>query len=163
MKKGEKVIDEGLNGIGVASIDTNSKDFSELKNIISQESNAQSEKDLIENKLLGLRFQMENYLNDQAADIIEVGWFLKECLKELNVKNKFFAQYIGFQESNLSALFKGKRKINIDLAIKLGKIFRVEPTLWIHIQSKNELKRLEKENSNEYQHYNIDDLLKKAS
>jgi len=49
------------------------------------------------------------------------------------------------------------------LALKLGKIFRINPTLWIHIQSKNELTRMGKENKKEYQKYNINDLLKKAS
>lgn len=106
---------------------------------------------------------MEAYLNNKENTFIEVGWFLKECLKELNIKNKTFAEYIGFKESNLSALFSGKRKISSDLALKLGKIFRVEPTLWIHIQSKNELMRMEKENKKEYQNYSIDDLIKKAS
>lgn len=163
MEKKKVVIDEGVNGLGIGVINTNSKEFKELQRIILEKSQKQSKKQLLENKLLSLRFQMESYLEQKENSITEVGWFLKEFLKELNIKNKTFADYIGFQESNLSALFRGKRKINIDLALKLGKIFRVEPTLWIHIQSKNELSRLARENKKEYQKYNIDDLLKKAS
>lgn len=163
MKKTKKTIDEGINGLGIGVVNTNSKDFKELQKIITEKSKKQSNKRLLENKLLSLRFQMESYLDKKDKSIIEVGWFLKEFLKELNIKNKTFAEYIGFQDSNLSALFAGKRKINTDLALKLGKIFRVNPTLWIHIQSKNEITRLEKENKKEYQQYNIDDLLKKAS
>ena len=161
MKK--KIIDEGINGLGVGIVNTNSKEFKELQRIIIAKSQKQSKKKILENKLLSLRFQMESYLINEDKMITEVGWFLKEFLRELKIKNKIFAEYIGFQESNLSALFTGKRKINIDLALKLGKIFRMEPTLWIHIQSKNELIRLEKENKKEYQGYNIDDLLRKAS
>jgi len=163
MKKSKKIIDEGINGLGIGIVNTNSKEFKALQEIIIKKSKKQSKKKILENKLLSLRFQMETYLEQKDNSIIEVGWFLKEFLRELNIKNKTFAEYINFQESNLSALFTGKRKVNIDLALKLGKIFRIDPTLWIHIQSKNELTRMEKENKKEYQRYNIDDLLKKAS
>ena len=161
--KRKKIIDEGINGLGIGVINTNAKEFKALKKIIAEEAKQQSEDQLLENTLLSVRFQMESYLKNEDGSIIEVGFFLKEFLRKLGVKNKFFAEYIGFQESNLSALFKGKRKINPDLAIKLGKIFRVNPILWIHIQSKNELLKLKKENKNMYQEYSIDDLLKKAS
>lgn len=84
-------------------------------------------------------------------------------MDQLEIKKKSFAAYLGLQESNLSALFKGSRKINIDLAIKLGTIFKVDPNLWIHIQSKNELLRLHQEKRKEYQKYSLNVLLKKAS
>jgi len=163
MKKGKIINEGGVNGLGIGVVNTNTKEFKELQRMIVAESKKQSKKKVLENKLLSLRFQMESYLASQNSEIIEVGWFLKEFLKELGIKNKVFAEYIEFQESNLSALFKGKRKINPDLALKLGKIFRVNPTLWIHIQSKNELVRMGEENKKEYQKYNINDLLKKAS
>ena len=163
MKKRDIINEGGVNGLGVGVVNTNTKEFIELQRAIIAKSKKQSKKKILENKLLSLRFQMENYLRMQNPQIVEVGWFLKEFLKELNIKNKVFAEYIEFQESNLSALFKGNRKINTDLALKLGKIFRVDPTLWIHIQSKNELLRMGKENKKEYQKYNIDDLLRKAS
>ena len=163
MKKKKTIIDEGVNGLGIGVVNTNSKEFKELQKIINKESKKQSKKKLLENKLLSLRFRMESYLEKSDNNIIEVGAFLKLFLQELNIKHKNFAHYIGYQESNLSALFKGKRKINPDLALKLGEIFRVDPTLWINIQSKNELDRLKKGNTKEYKKYSIDDLLKKAS
>lgn len=163
MKK-EKIINEGgINGLGIGVVNTNSEEFKELQRLIIVKAKKQSKKKILENKLLSLRFQMESYLYKQSPDIVEVGWFLKKFLKELGIKNKVFAEYIEFQESNISALFNGNRKINTDLALKLGKIFRVDPTLWIHIQSKNELLRMGEENKKEYQKYNINDLLKKVS
>lgn len=161
MKK-RKVIDEGINGLGIGVVNTNAKEFKILKEVIAKEAKQQSEDELLENTLLSVRFQMESYLKNEDNSIIEVGFFLKEFLRKLGIKNKFFAEYIGFQESNLSALFKGKRKISPDLAIKLGKIFRVNPILWIHIQSKNEVLKLKNENKEIYQEYSIDDLLKRA-
>lgn len=163
MKKQINIQDQGVNGSGQALVNTNSKEFKELQSQIVSQSKKQSETKVIENKLLSLRFRMESYLQAKESNCVEVGWFLKEYLKELNIKNKTFAEYIDFKESNLSALFAGRRKINYDLALKLGKIFRVEPTLWIHIQSKNELMKIEKENREDYQNYNISELIKRAS
>ena len=162
MKKQITIIDEGINGSGKALVNTNSKEFKELQKQIASSSNKQSKTKVIENILLSLRFKMESYLLSNESDYFEVGWFLKEYLKELNIKNKTFAEYIEYKESNLSALFAGRRKINYDLALKLGKIFKVEPTLWIHIQSKNELIKIEKETIKDYQNYNIKELIRKA-
>ncbi|MEO1514127.1 MAG: hypothetical protein AAFV95_03915 [Bacteroidota bacterium] len=106
---------------------------------------------------------MESYLVGDVVEVIEVGWFLKEFIKVTKIKHKIFAEYIGYKESNLSALFKERRKISIDVALKLGKIFPVKPELWIHIQSKNELIRMKEENKSNYQKYSLEDLLRKAS
>jgi len=162
MKK--KIINkEGINGLGVGVVNTNSKEFKFLQKKIIEESKKQSKKTVIENTLLSLRFRMETYLIEQDNDRIEIGWFLKEFIKALKIKNKIFADYIDYKESNLSALFNGKRKINVDLALKLGSIFNVDPTLWINIQSKNELKRVKDANADKYDKLSLDDLLRKAS
>lgn len=163
MKKKKAIIDEGVNGSGNGIINVNSEEFKSLQSKIKEHFKKQSKKQLLDNDLLSLRFQMESYLEKDNDVIIEVGWFLKKFINALGIKNKLFAEYLGFKESNLSALFKGKRKINIDLALKLGAIFNIDPSLWIHIQSKNELIRMEEENKNEYRKYNIDDLLRQAS
>ena len=155
--------EDGINGLGEPLVNTNSSEFKELQDVISKRSLNQSKSKVIENKLLSLRFTMENYLHNNDNSYVEVGWFLKELLRSLEIKNKTFAEYIDFKESNLSALFSGKRKVNFDLALKLGKIFRIDPALWIHIQSKNELIKLKKELRNAYKDYNIKDLIKKAS
>lgn len=161
MKKELK--ETGVNGLGVGVVNINSEEFKALQGSIKGRSKKQSKKQILINNLLSLRFQMESYLESNQDSIIEVGWFLKEFVKTLEIKNKLFAEYIGFKESNLSALYKGNRKINIDLALKLGRIFNVDPSLWIHIQSKNELIQMRMENEQEYKKYNIEDLLKKAS
>ena len=163
MKKKKIIKEEGIQGLGVGVVNTNSKEFKYLQKKIIEESKKQSKKQILENHLLSLRFQMESYLRGDSKDIKEVGSFLKEYVQILGIKKKKFAEYIGYKESNLSALYNGNRKINIDLALKLGKIFKVDPTLWIHIQSKNELRKMKEENEKEYRKYSIDDLLKKAS
>ncbi len=159
MKQKKSVINEGVNGLGKGIINVNSLEFKELQKQIIAKSQKQSQKQILENKLLSLRFQMESYLMGNDNEIIEAGWFLKEYVRGLDIKNKVFADYIGFKESNLSALYKGTRKINIDLALKLGKIFKLNPTLWIHIQTKNELIKVKNENEKKYQKYSINDLV----
>jgi len=162
MKK-KKIINEGgIQGLGIGVVNTNSEEFKFLQKKIITESKKQSKQQILENHLLSLRFQMESYLRVDNEEIKEVGSFLKEYVKVLGIKNKVFAEYISFKESNLSALYNGTRKINIDLALKLGKIFKLEPSLWIHIQSKNEIKRMREKNEQAYNKYNIEDLLKKA-
>ena len=163
MRKKKTIKADGLQGLGIGVVNTNSKEFRCLQEKIKEESQRQSKKQILENQLLSLRFQMERYLRENPAIVKEVGAFIKEHVQVLGIKNKDFAEYIGYKESYLSALYAGKRKINIDLALKLGKIFNVDPTLWIHIQSKNELKKMEDENEKAYRKYSIDDLLKKAS
>ncbi len=163
MKK-KKILNEGgIQGQGIGVVNTNSLEFKYLQEKIIEVSKKQSKKEVLENNLLSLRFQMESYLLVRDEEIIEVGYFLKELVKVVKIKNKVFAEYIGSKESNLSALYNGTRKISIDLALKLGRIFRIDPTLWIHIQSKNELMKMKEENERKYHKYNIDDLLKKAS
>lgn len=95
--------------------------------------------------------------------IIQVGEFLEAYMEALKVKKRTLAEYIDYKESNLSAIFKGKRKINIDLAIKLGEIFRVDPALWLHIQSKNDLLEIIDRDKEKYQKYRLEDLLREVN
>lgn len=130
----------GINGLGQALINTNSEDFKSLKVLIKKTYEGQEEQEIINNGLLSVRFQMEAYLtSSDVNDIIIAGEFIEKFLKIINVKKKQLSDYVGYEYSNLIALIKGRRKINSDLAIKLGQIFRVDPVIWLHIESKNEL------------------------
>lgn len=160
MKKEKEINEGGINGLGEALVNTNSSDFAELKTIIKKLSAGQSEEERLENALLSIRFQMESYLNDPSAEIIPAGAFLEKLLEAVSVRKKDFAQYIGIEESNLSALLKGRRKINADIAIKLGKIFKLDPSIWLYLESRNELAQQVRENQEAYGGYRLDDLVK---
>ena len=121
-----------------------------------------SEKQHMEDQFLSIRFQVEAYLNDLNPDrLIEAGAFVEQFLAVIKVKKKHFAKYVGIEESNFSA--KGRRKVNADLAIKLGHIFRLPLEIWLHIESKNELLRTLKKTEQTYADYSLSDLLKRAS
>jgi len=156
--------EEGIQGLGEGLVNQNSKDFKELQRAIGLRSKEIDESDLIINRILSLRFQMERYVSKQhPEERIEAGAFLEEFIEALGITKKDFAEYIDYQESNLSAIFKGRRKINTDLAIKFGEIFRVDPALWLHIQSKNELLEIIDRDKKKYEKYRLGDLLKEVN
>lgn len=154
----------GVNGTGRGIVNTNSKDFKGLREVVKKHANQQTQSDKIKYELISLKFQMESYvLNDEPTEIREVGEFLKKHLNAINVKNKEFAKYIEMEESNLSSIIRGRRKINIDLAFKLGQVFNIDPDLWFLIQSKNEILSVDEKRKLDYRKYRLEDLLKKVS
>jgi plasmid maintenance system antidote protein VapI len=59
----------------------------------------------------------------------------------------------------LSKLLNGERSINYDLALIFGRIFNHDPMLWIEIQAKNEIHRLQRSDKNKYSDYSLNDLV----
>ena len=161
----QKIINEGgIIGTGKGLVNQNSEEFKELQKVIKGKSGELKEPELIANRLLSLRFQMEAYLERaNPKKIIQAGEFLEEYVEALKIKKRVLAEYIDYKESNLSAVFKGRRKINIDLAIKLGEIFRVDPAIWLHIQSKNDLLEIIDRDKKKYEKYRLEDLLREVN
>ena len=108
----KKIINEGgISGSGKGLVNTNSEDFLFLKEQILIASNKQSKKQVAINHLLALKYQMKDYFQSPTpSKIIDVGDFLREFIDILGLKYKLFAEYIGIEDSNLSALLKGRRK-----------------------------------------------------
>ena len=164
-EKNKKYINPGgVTGTGEGVVNVNSKDFIALREAVKAHAEKQTVEQKVKYGLLSLQYQMERYVSDKTPEmIIEAGEFLRRHLALINVKNKVFAKYIGLEESNLSSIIKGRRKINIDLAFKLGRIFNLSPDLWLLVQSKNELLRIDDSRKTEYDKFRLDELLKKAS
>ena len=140
----EKFINKGgIIGSGEGVVNTNSQDYLILRKTIEEASKNRNPVERIEDHLLGIRLRMERYVNSSGnIELKSAGEFLKECLKVVGIKNRLFAAYIGYEESNLSALCHGRRKLTAELAIKLEKILKIPATLWLGIQNKMELARL---------------------
>lgn len=155
--------EEGINGTGEGVVNVNSQDFIGLREAVIRHARKQTTEQKIKFGLLSLRYQMEHYVTEaKTKRVVEAGEFLKRYLELINVKNKYFAKYIGIEESNLSSIINGRRKINIDLAFKLGRIFDLSPNLWLQIQSKNELLKVEDSRKADYNKFSLDELLNKA-
>lgn len=163
MSKQTIINEGGITGTGEGLVNQNSQSFKELQRLIQERAGRQHAYERIQNQLLSLRLQMQSYLNDEhPKEMIQAGRFLEAFVEVLNIKKKTLAEYIGYKESNLSAVLKGNRKINTDLAIKLGELFGVDPALWLHIQSKNELLEILGKDRSKYEGYTWRDLLKKV-
>ena len=152
----------GINGLGETKIDTSQPDFLELKTMIQAQSSQQNATQKINNEFLSIRFQMESYIQAKTDNLILAGDFIEKFLKIIKVKKKDFATYLDYEETNLSALLRGRRKVNADLAIKLGSIFNVNPAMWLHIESKNELLRTVNHRGANNKRYTLQALLKQV-
>lgn len=160
----KKFINEGgINGIGNANIDTSHEHFKILQDKIKAHAASFSKEEKLSHQFLSVRVQMESYLKSESiTEKKSLGHFLKNFFAFLGIKNKEFAEFIGLNESNFSAIINGKRKINSDLAIKFGKVFSVDPTLLLQIQSKNEVLEIKEQNATIYNEFTLANLLKHA-
>lgn len=153
----------GVNGTGKGVVNINSKDYKGLQKAVQEDAEKQTVEEKIRYELISLKLQIENYISNEEPDsILEVGDLLKRYLTAIRVKNKDFARFLEIEESNLSALIKGRRKINIDIAFKLGQVFDINPNLWLLIQSKNELLLLSGKKKKAYEKYQLKNLLKRV-
>lgn len=163
-KENELLNIEGINGTGEGVVNINDPDFIALRKAIEQDAAQQSPEERISYGLMGLRYRMERYISEREPEkLIGVGDFLKMFLELVGVKNKVFAHYVGLEESNFSSILKGRRKVNMDLAMKFGSIFQLRPELWLLVQSKNEWLKVDHSSKADYDRFQLDELLKKAS
>ena len=143
-----KINKGGINGIGEQAVNTQSEDFKALKNSINVIAKNRSREELLSNQLLGLRFRMMSYLeNSEVESVIPAGEFLRQAVALTGIKHKAFAKYISIEAPNVSAIYKGKRKINISLALKLEAIFRIPAMLWLQVQNFNAMHNRIKDNN----------------
>lgn len=123
-----------------------------------------TEEERISIKFFAIKLQMKDYLDNPCPNSkIAAGDFLKKLIKTTGKKNKIFAKYIGLEESNLSSIISGRRKINLDLALKLEQIFEVNPSWWFEIQLKNEFLDLQKKKKTKRKKYSLKGLIRKVS
>lgn len=151
------------NNIELIGVQSNKIDESEtaiIKRIIDAHSKSQSEEEVIENQMIGIRLNLNEYLNDSLdTEIKEAGAFLNEILGVFNIKKNRFAKYIGLSEPNLYALLKGRRKINNAIAKKLELIFNIDAQAWMYLETKNEIKRFNASNEISSKDYSIQELV----
>ena len=157
MKKNKEI--EPTMGVLTNRMDTETNEFDQFQAILLTKSKERSKEQKRHTEIMSLKFKMEDYLKSERQDISLAGEFLKSYLKALQIQQNRFADYIGLKPSNLSKLINGERPINYEMALIFGKIFNIDPMLWIEIQAKNELKKLKTSRSNKYQKYSLSDLI----
>lgn len=148
MEKSKFVNEGGIQGSDTGFVDTKSPDWDAFLSVIRQHSENRSSEERTGTKLREIRFRMGSYLSDVESKLpVDTPSLLKEAIGALGVKKKDFAAYIGIEDSNLSAMLKGSRHINLEFALKLEQIFDIPAHLWLGVQSKNELDQLRKSKS----------------
>lgn len=96
--------------------------------------------------LLSIQYRMEYYLftnNSAITRIRPLEEFLAAFLQTLQIPFKVFALAIDSTDANLKKYLVGQRRFTLDLAMKFGAFFQVPPELWMNIQAKNEVLRLQ--------------------
>ncbi|MEM6966552.1 MAG: HigA family addiction module antitoxin [Bacteroidota bacterium] len=165
--KNPKIEDEWTDEVGIIGTGEPKKmtdeEYEMLKAAMDKVYNSYSPEYKREIKFRHLKYDMKNYLQEKRPKFQSVGYFLKQHISILEITNKAFAKYLKIEASNLSAILDGKRKMSLDLAAKLGRLFEADAALWLSVQNKNELMTLEKKYKEKYKKISIEDLLKKAS
>lgn len=168
MKKHKKEIElfaneGGINGTPTGRTDIESEDFQILKAKIQEQAAKMTPQQRTELHLLGIKYRMEDYLrNENLFKPNDMPTLLAECIEGLEIKKKDFAAYIGIEDSNLSAMLKGRRRVSPEFALKLEQIFGISATLWLSVQNKNELEALRKERNHGDKPLSMEGLLTSA-
>lgn len=141
----------------------NGKKRRDLKEFISEHSKKQPKERLIHNRLLSIRYKLEDYINDTDLNNHELRIldFVKMYLMELGITKNSLAQYFEMESSNLHKYLTGERRMNAELAMKLSAFSHTKPEYWFSIQIKNELMNLrqEKNNLDEYKKFDYKNLV----
>jgi plasmid maintenance system antidote protein VapI len=146
--------------IGIQSNKIDKSEAEIIKRIIDARSQSQSEEEVIENHMIGIKFSMNKYLSDSIkSEVIEAGQFLNDILKVFKIKKNRFAKYIGLSEPNLHAMLRGRRKINNDIAKKIEQIFNIDAQAWLYIETKNDIKKFNSKNNGTDKGYSLKELV----
>lgn len=83
-----------------------------------------------------------NTKNLTPAIAIHPGEILKDELDARDIKQKDFAEIIGIQPTQLNEIVNGKRGINTELSVIIGRALKMNPEIWQNLQSKYELEQI---------------------
>ncbi len=155
----KKIKNDPEESILTTKMDVGTKGFDDFQAILLNKSRNRTENQRRKIDLLSFKYQMEDYIHSETNNVRPVGDFLKSILRLLHIQQNKFADYIGLKPSNLSKLLNGERSINYDLALIFGRLFNHDPMLWIEIQAKNEINRLQRSDRNKYSDYSLNDLV----
>lgn len=70
---------------------------------------------------------------------VHPGIYLKEILDELAISQYRLAKDIGVPAMRINYIVNGKRPVNAELALRLGRYFGQNPRYWLNLQSRYEI------------------------
>jgi addiction module HigA family antidote len=70
---------------------------------------------------------------------VHPGVYLKELLEELAVSQYRLAKDIGVPAMRINYVVNGKRPVNAELALRLGRYFGQNPRYWLNLQTRYDM------------------------
>ncbi|HOX15365.1 MAG TPA: HigA family addiction module antitoxin [Smithellaceae bacterium] len=70
---------------------------------------------------------------------VHPGAYLKELLDELKLSQYRLAKDLGVPAMRINYVINGKRPVNAELALRLGRYFNQEARYWINLQSRYDM------------------------
>ncbi len=140
----------------------NEKNLENINELIKNHSDKESKDRKIKNKLLSIQYKLEDYIEKEDIkenEILEILDFVKMYLKALNITKKDLANYFEMRDSNLHKYLTGQRKLNPEIVLKISSFSHTNPEYWYRVQVKNEIVRLKKEKTKDYEKYDYKKLL----
>lgn len=140
----------------------NDEKINNINEFIKNHSDSQSKERKIRNKLLSIQYKLEDYIekdNIKENEVLDILDFVKMYLKALDITKRDLAKYFGMRDSNLHKYLTGKRKLNPEVVLKISSFSRTKPEYWYRVQVKNEIVKLKKENTKDYDKYDYKKLL----
>ncbi len=140
----------------------NDEKINDINEFIKNHSDNQSKERKIRNKLLSIQYKLEDYIEKdhiKEHEVLNILDFVKMYLKALDITKRDLAKYFGMRDSNLHKYLTGKRKLNPEIVLKISSFSRTKPEYWYRVQVKNEIVKLKKENTKDYDKYDYKKLL----
>lgn len=140
----------------------NDKNIKKINELVKNHSNSQSKEEKVRYKLLSIQYKMEEYIERDVIkeeEVLDILDFVKMYLKALDITKKDLAKYFGMRDSNLHKYLTGKRKLNSEVVLKISSFSHTEPESWYRVQLKNEIVKLNKERTKDYEKYDYKNLL----
>ena len=151
--------DETVNGLMTEKMDIGSQEFKDFQLLIRAKASNLPEDVKNRMEMYTLKLKMNQYLKTNSQKIKSVGYFLKQALTRLKIKQNKFAAYIDLKPPNLTKIIKDQRKINMEQALIFEKIFQIDAEIWLRIQTKKELADLERMNKRAFKKYSLEELI----
>ena len=140
----------------------NDEKLNNVNEFIKLHADNQSKERKIKNEFLSIQYKLEDYIENDAIkedEVLEILDFVKMYLKALDITKKDLAKYFGMGDSNLHKYLTGERKLNPEIALKISSFSHTNLEYWYRVQMKNEILKLKKERTKDYEKYDYRKLL----
>lgn len=158
MRTEKDVLSQLTNGLLTERMDIGTKEYENFKLLIRSKVAETPKEERIKISLIGLKFQMEDYL-ESSEKAVPVGKFVKKFINLLEIKQVDFANYLNIRPSNLSKILSGERRLTIELSLIIEKLSNIDAELWLRIQNDNEIRSIQKSNAKSIKKYKLEELI----